>query len=106
MITTRLVRTLRELIEKHYDITGHKTDNIQDAMKSIIESCNSNSHWTLNNKSPKQTFAGSNDQMARHINDSVQNQQVYKTLPFGDARHRWRLDDGAHEELGTPDRIE
>ncbi len=27
-IIDRLVRTLRELIEKYYDITGHRTDNI------------------------------------------------------------------------------
>ncbi len=28
-IIDRLVRTLRELIEKYYDITGNRTDNIK-----------------------------------------------------------------------------
>ncbi len=28
-IIDRLVRTSRELIEKYYDITGHRTDNIK-----------------------------------------------------------------------------
>ena len=51
-IIDRLVRTLRGLIEKYYDITGHRTDNIKDVMKSIIDTYNSNSHRTLNNKSP------------------------------------------------------
>jgi len=36
-IIDRLVRTLRELIEKYYDITGYRTDNIKDVMKSIID---------------------------------------------------------------------
>ena len=51
-IIDRLVRTLRELIEKYYDITGHRTDNIKDVMKSIIDTYNSNSHRTLYNKTP------------------------------------------------------
>jgi hypothetical protein len=36
-IIDRLVRTLRELIEKYYDISGHRTDNIKDVMKTIID---------------------------------------------------------------------
>ena len=81
-IIDRLVRTLRELIEKYYDITGHRTDNIKDVMKSIIDTYNSNSHRTLDNKTPNQVFKDNDDQIARHLNDSVHNQQVYKTVPF------------------------
>jgi hypothetical protein len=81
-IIDRLVRTLRELIEKYYDITGHRTDNIKDVMKSIIDTYNSNSHRTLNNKTPNQVFKDNDDQITRHLNDSVHNQQVYKTVPF------------------------
>jgi hypothetical protein len=81
-IIDRLVRTLRELIEKYYDITGHRTDNIKDVMKSIIDTYNSNSHRTLDNKSPNQVFKDNDDQITRHLNDSVHNQQVYKTVPF------------------------
>jgi hypothetical protein len=81
-IIDRLVRTLRELIEKYYDITGHRTDNIKDVMKSIIDTYNYNSHRTLDNKTPNQVFKDNDDQITRHINDSVHNQQVYKTVPF------------------------
>jgi hypothetical protein len=58
-----LVRTLREKIEKHYDITGHRTDNIKDVMKSY----NNNSHRTLKNKAPNQVFKDNDDQITRHI---------------------------------------
>jgi hypothetical protein len=73
---------LRELIEKYYDITGHRTDNIKDVMKSIIDTYNSKSHKTLVNKNPNQVFKDNDDQMTRHINDSLRNQQVYTTVPF------------------------
>ncbi len=36
-IIDRLVRTLREPIEKYYNITGYRTDNVKDVMKSIID---------------------------------------------------------------------
>ena len=81
-IIDRLVRTLRELIEKYYDITGHRTDNIKDIMKTIIDTYNSNSHRSLGNKSPNQVFKDNDDQMARHLNDSLHNQRVYKSVPF------------------------
>ena len=81
-IIDRLVRTLRELIEKYYDITGHRTDNIKDVMKSIIDTYNNNNHRTLDNKTPNQVFKDNDDQIARHLNDSVHNQNVYKSVPF------------------------
>ena len=79
-----MVRTLRELIEKYFDITGHRTDNIKDVMKTIIDTYNSlsSSHRTLNNKSTDKVFKDNDDQMVRHINDSAHNQQVYKSVPF------------------------
>ena len=83
-IIDRLVRTLRELIEKYFDITGHRTDNLKDVMKTIIDTYNNSSHRTLNNKSPNQVFKDNDDQMARHLNDSLHNQQIYKSVPFDD----------------------
>jgi hypothetical protein len=59
-------------------------------MKSIIDTYNSNSHRTLNNKSPNQVFKDNDDQMTRHINDSLHNQQVYKSVPF-DAGDKVRI---------------
>ena len=81
-IIDRLVRTLRELIEKYYDVTGYRTDNIKDVIKSIIDTYNNNSHRTLKNKTPNQVYKDNDDQMTRHLNDSVHNQQVYKSVPF------------------------
>jgi hypothetical protein len=38
----------------------------------------------LKNRSPNQVFKDNDDQIARHLNDSAHNQQVYKTVPFKD----------------------
>ncbi len=51
-------------------------------MKSIVDICNSKSHRTLDDKPPNQVFKDDDDQITRHLNDSVHNQQVYKTVPF------------------------
>ncbi len=48
----------------------------------MIDTYNNNSHRTLGNKTPNQVFKYNDDQITRHINDSVNNQQVYKTVPF------------------------
>ncbi len=50
-------------------------------MKSIIDTSNNNSHRTLGNTPPNQIFKDNDDQVTRHINDSVHNQQVYTTVP-------------------------
>jgi hypothetical protein len=83
-IIDRLVRTLRELIEKYFDITGHRTDNLKDVMKTVIDTYNNSNHRTLNNKSPDQVFKDNDDQIARHIADKVHNQRIYKSVPFAD----------------------
>ncbi len=83
-IIDRLVRTLRELIEKYYDITGYRTDNIKDVMKSIIDTYNNNSHRTLKNKTPNQVYKDNDAQTARHLNDTAHNQVIYKSVPFND----------------------
>ena len=81
-IIDRLVRTLRELIEKYFDISGHRTDNIKDVMKTVINTYNNNSNRALNNKTPNQVFENNDDQIARHIADKAHNQSVYKSVPF------------------------
>ena len=81
-IIDRLVRTLRELIERYFDITGHRTDNIKDVMKSIIETYNSSSHRTLNKKISNQVFEDNDDQMTRHLNDSVHNNKNINQYHF------------------------
>ena len=83
-IIDRLVRTLRELIEKYYDVTGYRTDNIKDVIKSIIDTYNNNSHRTLKNKTPNQVYKDNDDQTARHLNDTAHNQAIYKSVPFND----------------------
>ena len=81
-IIDRLVRTLRELIERYYDILGHKMDNLKDVVATIIGTYNNDNHRTLNNKTPNQVFKDNDNQIARYLNDSVHNQDIYKTVPF------------------------
>ncbi len=40
-------------------------------MKSIIDTSNSNSHRTLNNKTPNEIFEDNDEQITSHINDSI-----------------------------------
>ncbi len=47
-------------------------------MKSIIDTYTNNNHRTLDNKTPNPVFKDNGDQITRHLNDSVHNQQVYK----------------------------
>jgi hypothetical protein len=81
-IIDRLVRTLRELIERYYDILGHKMDSLKDVVATIIGTYNNDNHRTLNNKTPNQVFKDNDNQIARYLNDSVHNQHVYTTVPF------------------------
>ncbi len=67
-IIDRLVRTLEELVDKYYDITGHRTDTIKDVMKSIVDTYNNNvdtynnnSHRTLGNTTLNQVFKDNDD---------------------------------------------
>jgi hypothetical protein len=81
-IIDRLVRTLRQLIESYYTITGNRTDNIKDVMTSVIDTYNESSHRTLKNKTPNEVFKNQDDQLARHLNDMVHNHSIYKSVPF------------------------
>jgi hypothetical protein len=83
-IIDRLVRTLRELIEKYFDITGHRTDDIKEVVASVIDTYNNDSHRTLDNKTPNEVFKDNDDQIARHLNDSMHNQAIYKSVSFND----------------------
>jgi hypothetical protein len=47
-------------------MTGHRTDNVKDVMKSIIDTYNSKSHRTLDNKISNQVFEDNDDQITRH----------------------------------------
>jgi hypothetical protein len=51
-------------------------------MKPIIDTYNNSSHRTLDKKIPNQVYKNNDDQMTRHVNDSVHNQQVYTIVPF------------------------
>jgi hypothetical protein len=51
-------------------------------MKLMIDTYSSNGHRFLHNQTTNQVLKDNNDRITRHMNDSVQNQQVYKTVPF------------------------
>ena len=90
-IIDRLVRTLRELIERYFAITGHKMDSLKEVVATIIATYNSDNHRTLNNKTPNQVFKDNDDQMARHLNDTVHNHAIYKTVPFSKSGNKVRI---------------
>ena len=81
-IIDRLVRTLRELIERYYDILGNKQDSLKDVVATIIATYNNDNHRSLNNKTPNEVFKDNDEQSLRHFKDSIHNQLIYKDIPF------------------------
>ena len=81
-IIDRLVRTLRQLIESYYTITGHRTDNIKDVMTSVIDTYNDSSNRGLKNRTPNEVYDNHDNQLARHLTDMVHNHNVHKSVPF------------------------
>ena len=77
-----LVRTLRELIERYYEIIGNRTDNIKDVIKYVIDTYNDNNHRSLSNKTPNEAFNDLPFQMAKNVNDSTHNNSIYNSTPF------------------------
>ena len=79
-------------------------------MKSIIDTYNNNSHRTLDNKTPNQVFKDNDDQMTRHLNDSVHNQKVYQSVPFKDGEkvrileQKEKFDKGKRHDHGHKDK--
>ena len=81
-IIDRLVRTLRELIERYYDILGNRKETLQNVMDSIIATYNNDNHRSLQNKTPNQVFKDNDNQRIRFLTDSIHNQSIYQTIPF------------------------
>ena len=81
-IIDRLVRTLRQLIDNYYVIAGHRTDNIKDVIKTVIDTYNDSNNRGLKYKTPNEVYDNHDNQLARHLNDSVHNQAIYKSVPF------------------------
>ncbi len=69
-------------MEKYFNVTELRTDDIKDVIKSIIETYNNNSHRTLDNKTPNEVYKDNDDQMTRHNYESIHNPNFYKTVPF------------------------
>ena len=80
-IVDRICRTLRELIERYYEITGNRTDNFKHVVKSVVETYNDNDHRTIKT-TPNKAWKDNNLQLAHHLKDMIHNEQVYKTVPF------------------------
>ena len=76
-IVDRICRTLRELINRYYEITGHKTDNFKNVIKAVVEMYNENEHSSIKT-TPNKAWNDNNIQVAKHLSDSIHNQQVYK----------------------------
>ena len=53
-------------------------------MKSVIDTYNDSSHRGLNNKTPNEEYKNHDNQLARHLADTVHNHNIYKSVPFKD----------------------
>jgi hypothetical protein len=73
---------------------------MKDAMKTSVETYNSSSHRTLNNKTPNEVFKDNDNLMTRHLNDSAHNQQIYKSVPFEDDQKVTTLEQKDHFDKG------
>ncbi len=80
-IVDRICRTLRELIERYYEITGYKTDNLKYVVKSAVDTYNDNEHKTIKT-TPNKAWTDNNLRLSHHLEDMMHNEQVYKTEPF------------------------
>ena len=80
-IVDRICRTLRELIERYYEIAGNRTDNLKSVVKSAVDTYNDNDHRTIKT-TPNKAWKDNNLQIAHHLKDMIHNEQVYKTVPF------------------------
>jgi len=80
-IIDRFCRTLRQLINRYYEITGHKKDNIKEVIKYAIETYNNNFHRTLK-ETPNEAWTNNNIQIAHHLSDIMYNQSIFKSIPI------------------------
>ena len=57
--------TLRELINRYYEITGNKKDNFKDVIKSVVDTYNDNEHRTIKS-TPNKAWNNNNLQITHH----------------------------------------
>ena len=100
-VIDRLVRTLRELIERYYDIKGDLMDPLKKVLESVIETYNNNGHRSLNKKTPNEVFNNNNDQIAKHLSDSIHNEKTYITVPFKSGDNVRKLEEKGKFEKGS-----
>ena len=62
-IVDRICRTLRELINRYYELIGNKKDNFKDVITSVVEMYNENEHSSIKT-TPNKAFTDNNLQIA------------------------------------------
>jgi len=80
-IVDRICRTLRELMNRYYEVTGHKKDNLKEVLQTAVETYNDNEHRTIKT-TPNKAFNNNNLQVARHLSDIIHNENVYNSVSF------------------------
>jgi hypothetical protein len=58
-IVDRICRTLRELMNRYYEVTGHKKDNLKEVLQTAVETYNDNEHRTIKT-TPNKAFNNNN----------------------------------------------
>ena len=51
-------------------------------MKTVVDTYNDSNNRGLKYKTPNEVYNNHDNQLARHLNDSVHNQAIYKSVPF------------------------
>ena len=68
-----MCRTSRELINRYYEITGHKSDNFKIVIKSVVDTYNDNFHRPAKS-TPNEAWNYNNIQITHHSNDIIHNE--------------------------------
>ena len=51
-------------------------------MKTVVDTYNDSSNRGLKYKTPNEVFNNQDNQLARHLNDMIHNENIYKSVPF------------------------
>ena len=87
-IVDRFCRILRELLNRYYEITCHESDNLKNVAQSAIDIYNDNTHRTIKTI-PNNAWADSKLQITKHLNDMIQNESIYKSVPFNEDQQEY-----------------
>ena len=79
-IIDRLVRTIRELIERYYSITGHRQDSIKNVVSTVIENYNHSITRANDGKTPEEAYNNLNYQTIKNVVNTINNEIRFSSV--------------------------